>query len=158
MKLLDMKSIFILSLLLFSVIGYSQNYTTAIGLKGGYPGFGTLNIKHCLTSNTALEGSLGGFSKAGLGSGAFVIVDYEINNNLESGFTWHYGGGALLGFTNDLSGDSFLHTGINGIVGLEYTFEDVPINCSIDTGPFIFFSPYVSFAWGGGLSIRYAIR
>ncbi len=153
-----MKLLFILPILFFSIIGYSQNYSTAVGLKGGYPGFGTLNVKHFLTNNTALEGSLGGFSKVGLGNGAFAIVDYEINNILESGFTWHYGGGALLGFTNDLSGDSFLHTGINGIVGLEYTFEDVPINCSIDTGPFIFFSPYVSFAWGGGLSIRYAIR
>ena len=136
---------------------YSQNYSTALGIKGGYPGFGTLNIKHFLNKNTAIEGSLGGFSKAGLGNGAFAIVDYEINNGLESGFTWHYGGGAFLGFTNDLS-DSYFHSGINGLVGLEYTFEEVPINCSIDTGPFIFFTPYVSFAWGGGLAIRYAIR
>jgi hypothetical protein len=117
-KLLEMKSLLILPLLLLSTIGYSQNYSTAIGLKGGYPGFGTLNIKHYLTANTALEGSLGGFSKAGLGNGAFAIVDYEINSPLESGFTWHYGGGALLGFTTDANGDSFLHTGINGLVGL----------------------------------------
>ena len=153
-----MKLVLTLSILFVSFWSFGQNYSTAVGIKGGYPGFGTLNIKHYLTSNTALEGSLGGFSKVGLGNGAFAIVDYEINSSLESGFTWHYGGGALLGFTNDLTGDSFLHTGINGLVGLEYTFEEVPINCSIDTGPFIFFSPYVNFAWGGGLAIRYAIR
>jgi hypothetical protein len=86
------------------------------------------------------------------------MLDYEINQGLEDGFTWHYGGGALIGFTNTLDSDSFIHTGINGLIGLEYTFKEVPINCSLDTGPFIFFTPLVSFAWGGGLAIRYAIR
>ena len=81
-----------------------------------------------------------------------LLLPFYKNTIIEKGDT------ALLGFTNDLSGDSFLHTGINGLVGLEYTFEEVPINCSIDTGPFIFLSPYVNFAWGGGLAIRYAIR
>jgi len=86
------------------------------------------------------------------------MIDYEINSGLESGFSWYYGGGALIGFTNNLEDRASLHTGINGILGLEYTFQEVPINCSLDTGPFVFFTPIVSFAWGGGLAIRYAIR
>jgi len=137
---------------------HSQNYSTAVGIKGGYPGFGTLNVKHFISATNALEGSIGGFSKTNYGSGAFAMIDYEINSGLESGFSWYYGGGALIGFTNNLEDRASLHTGINGILGLEYTFQEVPINCSLDTGPFVFFTPIVSFAWGGGLAIRYAIR
>jgi len=152
MKLLLFPFLFITLML------HSQNYSTAIGIKGGYPGFGTLNVKHFIGGNYALEGSIGGFSKSNQGTGAFAMLDLEINHGLEDGFTWHYGGGALIGFTNTLDSDSFIHTGINGLIGLEYTFQEVPINCSLDTGPYIFFTPIVSFAWGGGLAIRYAIR
>lgn len=31
----------------------SQNYNTAVGIKGGYPGFGALNLKHFTNSNNA---------------------------------------------------------------------------------------------------------
>ena len=85
---------------------------------------------------------------------------YEIQNSLEEGFSWFYGGGVLAGFTNQSqkNSDSFFHSGINGTMGLEYTFDEVPINCSLNTGPILFFSPNVTFNWGGGLAIRYAIR
>ncbi len=157
MKTLVMKLLF---LFLFASLGlFGQNYSTAIGIKGGYPGFGTLNVKHFISQKSALEGNIGGFAKSGQGSGAFVMLDYEINNGLEEGFTWHYGGGALIGFTNNnLNSDNFIHTGIHALIGIEYTFQEVPINCSLDTGPFVFFTPTVNFAWGGGLAIRYAIR
>ena len=86
------------------------------------------------------------------------MLDYEINSALESGFSWYYGGGGLIGFTDNVDDRPSLQIGINGALGIEYTFEEVPINCSLDTGPFIFFTPNVRFAWGGGLAIRYAIR
>ena len=149
----------VLPFLFISLMLHSQNYSTAVGIKGGYPGFGTLNVKHFLSGNHSIEGSIGGFASAKTkGSGAFILLDYEINNGLESVFSWHYGAGGLIGFTNNLDDRPFLHTGINGLIGLEYNFQEVPINCSLDTGPFIFFTPLVNFAWGGGLAIRYAIR
>ena len=153
----NMKLIITISILFITSWSFGQNYSTSIGIKGGYPGFGTINAKHFIGTNTALEASLGGFTNEG-GSGAFVMLDYEINSALESGFSWYYGGGALIGFTNNLDDRAFLHTGINGVLGIEYTFKEVPINCSLDTGPFIFFTPNVRFAWGGGLALRYAIR
>jgi len=74
-----------------------QEYKTAFGIKGGYPGFGNLNAKHFLSENTALEASFGPFSRENYGSGVFLIADYEILNSLESHFSWYYGGGWIDG-------------------------------------------------------------
>lgn len=153
-----MKITILLSFILMNTLVFSQDYKTAIGLKGGYPGFGSLNAKHFISENSALEATFGGMSRENYGNGAFAILDYEIQNSLESSFSWFYGGGGLLGFTTNNAGTTTLQLGINSTVGIEYTFEEVPINCSLNMGPLIFISPEVRFNWGGGLSIRYAIR
>ena len=72
---------------------YSQNYKTAIGIKGGYPGYGSLNGKHFLNSKTAIEGSVGGGANTLLLQGL-----YELNYSLEDGLNWYAGGGANVGF------------------------------------------------------------
>jgi hypothetical protein len=153
-----MKKILLLSFLLFGTVVLSQDYKTALGIKGGYPGFGSLNAKHFLSESSALEATFGGFTRTNYGTGAFLIVDYEIQNSLESSFAWYYGGGGLFGFTTNETGTTKLQLGINTTVGIEYTFEEVPINCSLNMGPLIFITPEIRFNWGGGLSIRYAIR
>ena len=153
-----MKITILLSFILINTLVFSQDYKTAIGLKGGYPGFGSLNAKHFISENSALEATFGGMARENYGNGAFAILDYEIQNSLESSFSWFYGGGGLLGFTTNNAGTTTLQLGINSTVGIEYTFEEVPINCSLNMGPLIFISPEVRFNWGGGLSIRYAIR
>ena len=153
-----MKITILLSFILMNTLVFSQDYKTAIGLKGGYPGFGSLNAKHFISENSALEATFGGISRENYGNGAFAILDYEIQNSLESSFSWFYGGGGLLGFTTNKEGTTTLQLGINSTIGIEYTFEEVPINCSLDMGPLIFISPEIRFNWGGGLSIRYAIR
>lgn len=153
-----MKTTILLSFILINTLVFSQDYKTAIGLKGGYPGFGSLNAKHFISENSALEATFGGISRENYGNGAFAILDYEIQHSLESSFSWFYGGGGLLGFTTNKEGTTTLQLGINSTIGIEYTFEEVPINCSLNMGPLIFISPEVRFNWGGGLSIRYAIR
>ena len=77
--------------------------------------------------------------------------------NLEEGFSFYYGLGALLGMTS-ISNVAFLHLAPKALLGLEYNFEDLPLNISIDTGPYLFVSPNIGFIWGGGLALRYAIR
>jgi hypothetical protein len=72
---------------------------------------------------------------------------------LEEGFSFYYGGGVLLGLTS-----SIFHLAPKALLGLEYNFEDLPLNISIDTGPYFFISPKIGFIWGGGLALRYAIR
>jgi hypothetical protein len=94
-----MRKIVFIASLLISAFSFSQSYKTAIGLKGGYPGYGSLNIKHYLNGSSAIEASIGG-----------------------------------------------------------YTFQNLPINICLDTGPSIQVVPQFGFAWGGGCAIRYTLK
>lgn len=138
---------------------HAQDYNTGIGVRGGYAN--GLTIKHFISSNTALEGILAsrwkGFQLTGL---------YEIHNrafNTER-LNWYYGFGAHVGFwdgddTNDYWGDpgkSYTVIGIDGIIGLEYNFSEIPFNLSVDWKPAFNLSGHSGF-WGdgGALSFRY---
>ena len=137
-----------------------RNYSTAIGIKGGYPSYGSFNIKHRLNGIQAIEGSIGG---SAIGNGIIIEGLYEFNNPLkENGLEWYYGGGVILGFIKTVEGSNweeknYLLSGIKSVIGIEYTFEDFPLNIAIDTGPIVVITPSFSFTWAGSLSIRYCI-
>lgn len=148
----------ILSLVALSTFSLAQNYKTAVGVKGGYPGYGSINGKHFLNSKTAIEGSIGGGSNT-----LWLQGLYELNFSLEDGLSWYAGGGANVGFfsyKNPLNNErtNNIMLGLNGIVGLEYTFEDFPLNVALDTGPNILLINSFGFGWGAGLAVRYAIK
>lgn len=145
---------------LFSVIclagAKAQDYNTGIGLRGGW-GTG-LTVKHFLDSKKAVEGILDsrwhGFSVTGL---------YEIHNQAfdTERLNWYYGVGGHIGFWNgsDVSwGDNNNYTviGVDGILGIEYNFEEIPFNIGIDWKPVLNIVGYSGF-WGdgGAISIRY---
>jgi hypothetical protein len=151
-------SLVILVLFAVTTFSYSQNYKTAIGIKGGYPGYGSLNGKHFLNSKTAIEGSIGGGTNT-----LWLQGLYELNFSLEQGLNWYAGGGANVGFysfkntiTNERTSNMIL--GLNGIVGIEYTFEDFPLNVALDTGPNLRIINSFGFGWGAGIAVRYAIK
>ena len=148
-----MKTSFTVLILLLASTSFSQNYKMAIGFKGGYPGYGSLNAKKSISNSDYLEASIGGFGRNSFSTGFHVQLDYERLQNLEEGFSFYYGGGVLLGLTS-----TTLHLAPKALLGLEYNFEDLPLNISIDTGPYLFISPKIGFIWGGGLALRYAIR
>ena len=148
-----MKTSFTVLILLLASSSFSQNYKMAIGFKGGYPGYGSLNAKKSISNSDYLEASIGGFGRYPYNVGFNVQIDYERMQALEEGFSFYYGGGVLLGLTS-----SFVHLAPKALLGLEYNFEDLPLNISIDTGPYLFVSPNIGFIWGGGLALRYAIR
>ena len=148
-----MKTSFTVLILLLASTSFSQNYKMAIGFKGGYPGYGSLNAKKSISNSDYLEASIGGFGRYPYNVGFNVQIDYERMQALEDGFSFYYGGGVLLGLTS-----SNVHIAPKALIGLEYNFEDIPLNISIDTGPYLFVSPYTKFIWGGGLALRYAIR
>src|SRR4051812_18578341 len=80
--------------LLFSLKGQSQNYHTGIGLRLGSTSSG-ITVKHFLNSDGALEGILG-FSHR-----SFLITGlYEKHNSFPNapGLQWFFGGGAHVGF------------------------------------------------------------
>ena len=151
-------SLVILVLFAVTTFSYSQNYKTAIGVKGGYPGYGSLNGKHFLNSKTAIEGSIGGGTNT-----LWLQGLYELNFSLEQGLNWYAGGGANVGFysfkntiTNERTSNMIL--GLNGILGIEYTFEDFPLNVALDTGPNLRIINSFGFGWGAGIAVRYAIK
>lgn len=156
-----MKKIFIaLLIVVFSAaLCNAQDYRTGIGFRGGFSN--GLTVKHFTGEKSALEFILSsrwrGFEITGL---------YEVHNQAfdTDRLKWYYGFGAHVGFwdgdyTNDYWGDpgtNYTVVGIDGIIGLEYSFAEVPINLGIDWKPAFNFIGYSGFwADGGAISIRY---
>jgi hypothetical protein len=141
---------------LFS-FSYAQDYNTGIGLRGGFAN--GITIKHFVSSKSAFEGIITsrwrGLALTGL---------YEIHNRVfdTERLNLYYGFGAHIGFWNGNNigwgeqGESYTVIGVDGILGLEYSFEEIPFNLSVDWKPAFNFYGYSGFwADGGALSIRY---
>jgi hypothetical protein len=150
-----MKKIVLTSLIVFCLvtISYTQDYTTGIGLRAGF--YNGLTVKHFTGERSAFEVILSsrwrGLSITGL---------YEIHNqafNTER-LNWYYGFGGHVGFWNDEHHPYTNETviGIDGILGLEYNFTEIPINIGIDWKPGFNIVGYNNYWFdGGALSIRY---
>jgi len=153
-----MRKIVLTFILAISIVTLSsaQDYNTGVGLRGGCAQGVTL--KHFVSSKAAFEGILStrwaGFAVTGL---------YEIHNQAfeVDNLRWYFGGGAHIGFWNGSNvtwgdDDQYVVIGIDGILGIEYSFTEAPINIGIDWKPAINIVGYTGF-WGdgGALSIRY---
>ncbi len=146
-----MKKILFLATFSISTFTFSQSYKTAIGLKGGYPSLGGINIKKILSSSTAAEFSIGGYD-----GGLTIAGLFEIQKPLPelNGLYWYLGVGPTVGSVNE----TLLLTA-NGVLGIEYTFQDLPINIALDTGPVIqLIGNRNLFSWGGGIAVRYTLK
>lgn len=154
-----MKKTFLITafILLLGAAASGQDYRTSLGLRLGYP-YG-VTVKHFLNKYNALEGILasswGGFVATGL-------YEYERWTGKYPGLNWFCGAGAYAGFwdayNHPLIDDSFTGTVIGAglIAGLEYTFDEVPVNISIDMLPTFNLIGYTG--WGGfsgAISVRY---
>jgi hypothetical protein len=154
-----MKRLITIIILFFSFIsfGQSNSYKTVVGIKGGFPGYGSLNAKHNLVGSKFIEASMGGLSRGGYGNGFYLLGDFEVNNPLKEGFLWYYGAGGMVGVSSSFN-SSYLHIAPNAVAGIEYVFEDLPLNISLETGPYLFITPKIGFVWGGGLALRYVVK
>jgi len=156
-----MKKILITLLIVFcsAALSNAQDYRTGVGLRGGFPS--GLTVKHFTREKSALE-----FLLASRWRGFEITGLYEIHNqafNTER-LKWYYGLGGHVGFWNgDYTnkywgepGTNYTVVGIDGIIGLEYSFAEAPINLGIDWKPAFNFIGYSGFwADGGAFSIRY---
>lgn len=156
-----MKKIVLAFLILFCLVSVSnaQDYKTGIGLRGGFE-YG-LTIKHFTREKSAME-----FILASRWRGFEITGLYEVHNQAfdVERLKWFVGFGAHVGFFNGnytyrywgTQGSNYTVVGIDGILGLEYSFTEVPINLSLDWKPAFNFVGYSGFwADGGALSIRY---
>ncbi|MBT3384337.1 MAG: hypothetical protein HN778_08855 [Prolixibacteraceae bacterium] len=151
----------ILTLILAFIITTSvsaQDYETGIGFRGGLSN--GITVKHFISKTSALEGILSsrwqGFNITGL---------YEIHNwSFDTPrLNWYYGFGGHIGFWNGYENHpwfketgSYSVIGIDGIIGIEYNIETIPINISLDWKPGINIIGYSGF-WGDELafSVRF---
>lgn len=144
------------SLMLFMTTLQSQDYQTAIGIRGG-PEVG-ITAKHYITSISAIEGIVH-FRYEGVN---FTAV-YEINNDNAFGverLNWYYGAGGHIGFYDNNPWERNSHStaiiGADGIIGIEYNISEAPINFSLDWKPVINLIGHQGFVGdNGALSIRY---
>ena len=84
-----------------------------------------------------------------------------------STFSWYYGGGFQLGLHSadtefepelDYKPKTYVLPGIDGILGLEYSFAEMPFSLSLDWKPAIIFTGSRDFIPEGvGLSLRYVL-
>lgn len=150
--------------LFFANNGNAQEYGSAIGLRLGYPL--SLTYKTFISESSAVEvfGGLRGFSGY---SWINVGGAYQVHKPIEGvdGLNWYFGGGASVFFwsyKNTFGGDTSSSTtfGVLGNLGLDYKFEDSPINLSADWMPIYFFNGFGS-GFGGGygaLAVRYTLN
>lgn len=156
-----MKKTIITSLIAFCFvsISFAQDYNTGIGVRAGF--FNGLTVKHFISERAAIEGLL-----ASRWRGLELTVLYELHGRAfdTDRLNYYYGFGGHIGFydgdhTGGRWGDPgnrYNVIGIDGILGLEYNFREIPFNISIDWKPAFNIVGYSGF-WGdgGALSIRY---
>jgi hypothetical protein len=155
-----MKKLIIITtfLLLISMTGHGQEYRSGFGFRGGLSN--GVTFKHFITPYGAIEGLLTaryhGFNVTGL---------YEIHTEPFNIYNlyFYYGFGGHIGSWQNIYGkhwwdDNVNHSiiGIDGIVGLEYNFRDIPFCISLDYKPGFNIIGYPKF-WSDefSLSLRY---
>ena len=146
----------------FSSIHLSaQNYETGIGLRFGISN--GITLKKFVSSEAAIEGIIA-LRKKGVGftglyekhATAFDVKELQ----------WYYGFGGHVGFWDDhrkysdpiFSEDAETRAGIDGILGLEYTIEEIPFSISMDYHPFVNLIGYNGLQGTAAVSLRFILK
>lgn len=137
----------------------AQNYNNAVGLRLGYP-FG-ISAKFGLSGPNYMEAIVAGYGNGFTLTGLWEHHWYPAKREE---FSVYAGGGAHIGTFNDRGGPYFdrgdgpdVALGIDGILGLEWTFRNAPINLSFDYKPAFSLIDPIGYWYGdAALSIRYA--
>jgi len=145
----------ILVLLIFAIAiaatAHAPNYKTAIGLRlSSNPATvnHSISVKYFINRIVALEG-LVSFDPVAVGG----LVEVHQPVSSAPGLRWLVGGGAYLGFTNDVN------AGAQGILGLDYKFINFPINITADWKPELRFTHEFAFEPAVvGLSARFTLK
>ena len=139
----------------------AQNYKTAVGARIGYPL--TVSGKYFIDESIAIEGNIGlrAFSEYRWIALSAAGLKHKPLDVLES-LNWYYGAGVSIYFWRFENLTTFASSsfGLQGYVGLDYTFKKSPVNVTIDWTPTFFINGYTSGLGTrfGGLGIRYTLN
>jgi hypothetical protein len=152
-----MKKVLLLSGLMMLLAGpILAQSKRALGIRsgGGFGFGGELSYQHPFKSNRlefglgwAGRGDYNGFSLTGI---------YQFVKPLENKFNWYYGIGAGVGtfnrYRNQLvENNSVGRVGILGQIGVEYLFDVIPLQLSLDARPGAFIG------YGAGIGVDVAV-
>ncbi|MBK8347253.1 MAG: hypothetical protein IPL08_06370 [Saprospiraceae bacterium] len=141
-------------LIFFAVMMFStsliqaQDYKSAIGAKLGY---GLIaSYKTFLNEKAALD-IFGGIRWGGLAAGAYYLNHTPIKS--VDRLTWYWGfGGSFTTWDYGIAGlDNYYEIGVSGVLGLDYSFDNIPLNLSVDWAPTIVVADSYDYA-GASLS------
>lgn len=155
-----MKKILLTSITIFIfALGTAKSqayYKYAVGVRAGYPS--GLTGKIFINDADAVEGIAHFYFGSGLGG--TVLFEHHLNLLKVPALNIYFGGGlgvtSYNGAVHNIS--PYTDLSITGVVGVEYTFEDFPINVSFDLMPGISLVGDASvnpFIPNAGLSARY---
>ncbi|MCW3091526.1 MAG: hypothetical protein JWP81_2595 [Ferruginibacter sp.] len=142
---------------------HSSDYVTAVGVKV-YPGSGgaAVTLKHFLNKGIALE-ALGYAWERGARATGLLEFHWDITG--APGLKWYVGPGVHVGFYNDKyyndirdNRGSYASAGLDGVIGLDYKFNKIPLNISADWQPSFDFGNERYHGFGGdfgGIAARY---
>ena len=148
-------NLLLIAILLISVNAFSQkatlpkpNYKTAIGIK--FSPFGA-TIKSMTDKRNAVE-ILGYFRD---GFRLTLLWEYHGRINENGNFKWYIGGGGHAGFANKSAGGG-AKLGVDGILGLDYKFLNLPLDVTLDWQPALSIGDNSTFnADYGGIGVRF---
>jgi len=136
----------------------AQNYTSSIGVRLGF--YRGITYKHFLSEKVAFEGIAMSRYR---GINLTALLEFHNPISEVEGLNWYYGFGGHVGYYNSYyysyySGLDHYHLiiGVDGILGAEYTFSELPFTISLDWKPtFNLFGGYYFNGDSGALSLRY---
>ena len=152
-----MKKIAIVLLFITGItIAHAQApYNRALGLK--FPGGLSISYKKFVSETHNLEAQFTSWHEGFRVAGLYEINFYAFDKVPE--LSWFVGPGAHIGFWKaayEKTYDSQIDIGIDGIIGLDYKFENAPINVSLDWQPTVTLVGSAGFTpVFGGIAVRY---
>ena len=137
----------------------AQSFDQAIGARLGYPL--SISYKKFISESDAIEAYAGTRGYVGY-RWVNASVAYQRHAELGTpGLDWYWGVGASAFFYSfDFVSDTGnLGLGAQGYLGLQYTFDEAPVNVSLDWVPTVFLTGYLSGAGlgYGSLAVRYVL-
>jgi hypothetical protein len=134
--------------LFFFSTSNAQYYKTGVGVRLSSSAAminNSVSVKQFISDKTAIEGLLSFDDPLAFG----LLVEFHKPLSA-AGMQYFYGAGGYLGFVktynpNHLRNENEANFGAQGIVGLDYKFNNIPLNISLDWKPELNIVPDINF-------------
>jgi len=138
-----------------TTIASGPGYKTALGIRLSSHGpvvNNAVTFKYFLSERTAIEALFSFSDPVAIGG----LLEFHKPIPATEGLQWFYGAGAYIGFDSDKETATRNLMGAQGIVGLDYKFQNLPLNLTLDWKPELNIIDDINFEPAAiGFSIRF---